>query len=487
MSVLTIIRDENKISVPFEVTPLLSELLKEQGIYLESPCGGNGKCGKCAVKGEGRLSPAYSGEDTFLACKTRLYGDATVHIPSGGKFSILSDSTSTYRISARFNYGAAVDVGTTTVVLKLYSSCGECVGESSAVNPQRAFSADVIGRISHSLNGGRGKLKEIIIDCISHLLNSACGFAGIHNTEVDRMVITGNTAMLYLLTGRNPVSISRFPFKADCLFGEETELFGIKTYLTPCVSAFVGGDTVSALLASGMLCKDETAILCDMGTNGEIALYKDGSLYVTSVAAGPAFEGGEISCGCAGTDGAVYRVWAEDGEIYSHTIGNMPAVGICGSGLIDVVSAFLQGGYIDTDGTVLRPPVIKAKGKDLCLNQEDIRALQLAKSAVASGVECMLARSQTHVSEVKALYLCGGFGSKIDVESAVNIGLFPRELKNKVRFMGNGALNGAEKMLFDDSYCDFAKELAAKAKTLFLGGSKDFNQSFIKNMRFSEF
>ncbi|MBQ3598625.1 MAG: DUF4445 domain-containing protein [Clostridia bacterium] len=402
-------------------------------------------------------------------------------IKDDNKISLFSNA------NAVLKYGAAVDLGTTTVVLKLYSAEGICVAEAADLNPQRVFSADVIGRISQALQGEGEKLKDIVTDCIFRLLSKACSSVGIHNTEADRMVITGNTAMLYLLTGRNPVSISRFPFKADCLFGEETELFGIKTYLTPCVSAFVGGDTVSALLASGMLCKDETAILCDMGTNGEIALYKDGSLYVTSVAAGPAFEGGEISCGCAGTDGAVYRVWAEDGEIYSHTIGNMPAVGICGSGLIDAVSAFLQGGYIDTDGTVLRPPVIKAKGKDLCLNQEDIRALQLAKSAVASGVECMLARSQTHISEVKALYLFGGFGSKIDVESAVNIGLFPRELKNKVRFMGNGALNGAEKMLFDDSYCDFAKELAAKAKTLFLGGSKDFNQSFIKNMRFSEF
>lgn len=402
-------------------------------------------------------------------------------IKDDNKISLFSNA------NAVLKYGAAVDLGTTTVVLKLYSAEGICVAEAADLNPQRVFSADVIGRISQALQGEGEKLKDIVTDCIFRLLSKACSPVGIHNTDVDRMVITGNTAMLYLLTGRNPVSISRFPFKADCLFGEETELFGIKTYLTPCVSAFVGGDTVSALLASGMLCKDETAILCDMGTNGEIALYKDGSLYVTSVAAGPAFEGGEISCGCAGTDGAVYRVWSEDGEIYSHTIGNMPAVGICGSGLIDAVSAFLQGGYIDTDGTVLRPPVIKAKGKDLCLNQEDIRALQLAKSAVASGVECMLARSQTHISEVKALYLCGGFGSKIDVESAVNIGLFPRKLKNKVRFMGNGALNGAEKMLFDDSYCDFAKELAAKAKTLFLGGSKDFNQSFIKNMRFSEF
>ncbi len=387
--------------------------------------------------------------------------------------------------NAVFKYGAAVDLGTTTVVLKLYSADGACVGEAAAINPQRDFSADVIGRISKALQGEGEKLQKSITHCISRLLSKACSSAGIHNTDVARMVITGNTAMLYLLTGRDPLSISRFPFRADYLFGEWTEFLGIKTYLTPCISAFVGGDTVSALLASGMLCKDETAILCDMGTNGEIALYKDGRLYVTSVAAGPAFEGGEISCGCAGTDGAVYRVWEEDGEVYSHTIGNLPAVGICGSGIIDAANAFLQGEYIDTHGTVLRPLVIKAKGNDLCLNQADIRALQLAKAAMAAGIECMLSRTGTDAADIKTLYLSGAFGVKIDPQSAVNIGLFPRELKDKIRFMGNCALSGASEMLFDNSSFGVAKDLAAKAKTLFLGGSKDFNQSFIENMCFS--
>ncbi len=401
--------------------------------------------------------------------------------------SVLTVMEENYKIPVLLNFGAAVDLGTTTVVLKLYSGEGICVGEAAALNPQRDFSADVIGRISKALHGEGEKLQKSITDCILSLLTEACAFAGIHNTDVDRMVITGNTAMLYLLTGKNPVSISRFPFKADHLFGEWVEFLGIKTYLTPCISAFVGGDTVSALLSADILRKSETALLCDIGTNGEIALYKDGNLYVTSVAAGPAFEGGDISCGCAGTEGAVYRVWAEEGEVYSHTIGNKPATGICGSGLIDAVSAFLEEGYIDNEGTALHPLVIKASGKNIFLNQKDIRALQLAKSAVAAGIECMLSRTGTDAADIKTLYLSGAFGVKTNTQSAVNIGLFPNELKNKVRFIGNGALNGAEKILLDDSSLALAKDLAAKAKTLFLGGSKDFNQSFIKNMRFSEF
>ncbi len=389
-------------------------------------------------------------------------------------------------INSAFKYGAAVDLGTTTVVLKLYSAEGECVGQASALNPQRLFSSDIIGRIGEVLKGNGELLQQQITDCIDSLLATSCEIAGIKKCSVNRMVITGNTAMLYLLTGRNPVSISRFPFKADCLFGEWIEFLGIKTYLTPCISAFVGGDTVSALLYADIISKNETALLCDIGTNGEMALYKNGSLFVTSVAAGPAFEGGEISCGCAGTFGAVYRVWAEDGKIYSHTIGNKPATGICGSGLIDAVSAFLESGDIDTEGTVLHPLVIKASGKDIFLNQKDIRVFQLAKSAVAAGIECMLSRTGTDAADINTLYLSGAFGVKTDTQSAVNIGLFPKVLINKVRFIGNGALNGAVQMLLDNSYTFAAKDLAAKAKTLFLGGSTDFNDAFIRNLKFPQ-
>lgn len=390
------------------------------------------------------------------------------------------------KAASDFKYGAAVDLGTTTVVLKLYSAEGVCLGEWSSENPQRCISADVIGRISKALDGEWDKLQKSVTDCISRLLNEGCASLGVHNTDVGRMVITGNTAMLYLLTGRNPLSISRFPFKADHLFGEWTQLFGIKTYLTPCISAFVGGDTVSALLYADVISKNETALLCDIGTNGEMALYKNGVLYVTSVAAGPAFEGGEISCGCAATDGALYRVWAEEGEIYSHTVANKPAVGICGSGLIDAVCAFLEAGYIDNEGTVLRPLVIKSFGKDISLNQKDIRAFQLAKSAVAAGIECMLSRTGTDVTEIQTFYLSGAFGVNTDTQSAVNIGLFPRKLKNKICFLGNGALHGAVQMLMDSAYIESAKDLASKAKTLYLGGSTDFNDAFIRNLKFPQ-
>ncbi len=491
MAILTLIQNNKKIRIPFEGAPVLKDLLAKEGYSVLSPCGGKGKCLKCAVKITGDISAPDSAEINAgcrLACRTVLYGDATAELPACEETfaHIQTDTTAFTAGDSDWRCGAAVDIGTTTVVLKLFSADGIWVGEESALNPQRSFSADVIGRIGESLKGNGEALKEQITNCVFSLLNRACAGAGIHNTDVDRMVITGNTAMLYLLTGADPSSISRAPFISKTLFGKWTELFGIKTYLAPCMNAFVGGDITTAVLESGMWKRDETALLCDIGTNGEIALWKKGVLYVTSTAAGPAFEGAEISCGCGSINGAVHRVWAEDGNIYAHTLGNLPAVGICGSGLIDAVAAFYENGYIDTSGAVLRTPEIQANGGKITLLPADIRALILAKAAVAAGIEVLLARSGTDVCEIHTLYLAGGFGSKLNVSSAAAIGLIPFELCEKVKVLGNAALSGAVKMLFDKNYISLGESIAKNSVHIELGGSDDFNNAFIDNMFLGE-
>lgn len=487
MAILTLIQNNKKALIPFEGAPVLKDLLAKAGYSVLSPCGGKGKCLKCAVKITGDISAPGSAEINAgcrLACRTVLYGDATAELlfPEETFAHIQTDTTAFTAGDRDWNYGAAVDIGTTTVVLKLFSADGICVGEESALNPQRSFSADVIGRIGESLKGNSEKLKEQITNCVFSLLTQACDSVGIHNTDVDCMVIAGNTAMLYLLTGTDPSSIARAPFISETLFGKWTELFGIKTYLAPCMNAFVGGDITAAVLESGMWERGETALLCDMGTNGEIALWKNGVLYVTSTAAGPAFEGAEISCGCGGIIGAVHRVWAEDGNIYAHTLGNLPAVGICGSGLIDAVAAFIETERIDKTGTVFGELDISANGGKITLLPADIRALILAKAAVAAGIEVLLARSGTDMREINTLYLAGGFGSKLNISSAAAIGLVPFELEGKVKVLGNAALSGAVKMLFDKNYISLGESIAKKSVHVELGGNDDFNNAFIDNM-----
>lgn len=489
MAILTLIQNNKKILIPFEGEILLKDLLAKKGYGVLSPCGGKGKCLKCAVKTTGDISAPNSAEEKSgvrLACQTVLYGDATAELlfPEES-FAFIQNSTAAPTAGdSAFRFGAAVDVGTTTVVLKLFSADGCCVGEGSSLNPQRVFSADVIGRIGESLKGKSNILKEQISHCIFSLLTQACTKVGIHNTDIDRMVITGNTAMLYLLTGSDPSSIARAPFKADNLFGVWTQLFGKKTYLAPCINAFAGGDITTAILESGMCEKDKTALLCDIGTNGEMALWEKGVLYVTSAAAGPAFEGAEISCGCGSINGAVCRVWAEDGNIYAHTLGNLPAVGICGSGLVDAAAAFYEMGYIDSSGAVRRALEIKANGGKITLLPDDIRALLVAKAAIAAGIKVLLARAETEESQIEKLYLAGGFGSKLNIVSAAKIGLVPQSLTQKTVVLGNAALSGAVKMLFSDECIKGGKEIADSAVSVSLGGSDDFEREFIRNMYF---
>jgi uncharacterized 2Fe-2S/4Fe-4S cluster protein (DUF4445 family) len=247
------------------------------------------------------------------------------------------------------------------------------------------------------------------------------------------------------------------------------------------MNAFVGADITCAVLASKM-CGKETALLCDVGTNGEIALWKGGVLYVTSTAAGPAFEGAGISCGCSSIPGAIDRVWLENGELQIHTIGDAPAVGVCGSGLIDAVAQLLEAEWMDETGALDDDEVALAPG--VVLLQKDIRAMQLAKAAIAAGIQTLLEVSDTTCDQIETLYIAGGFGSHLSIESAVKIGLIPVELENKVQVIGNAALAGAAQLLLDSRKLEELRTIAARSKHWNLGGNPKFNENYMNAMLF---
>jgi len=326
------------------------------------------------------------------------------------------------------------------------------------------------------LDGKLPLLCRQVTDALTELLEKA------GQGKPDAMVITGNTTMLYLLTGRDPEALSQAPFAAECLFGHETQVLGIRTYLPRCMGAFVGGDITCAVLASGMTQKKETALLCDIGTNGEIALWKNGRLYVTSTAAGPAFEGAGISCGCGSVEGAIDRVWVENDRLCCHTIGRMPPMGVCGSGLIDAVAAALALESIDETGAMEADALPLADG--VALLNRDIRAVQLAKAAIAAGIQILLDETGTTVEEITTLYIAGGFGSHLNVDSAAAIGLIPRQLKERVCVIGNGALTGAAMLLMDQARMQSAETLANGARLLNLGGNPGFNENYMEQILF---
>jgi len=226
------------------------------------------------------------------------------------------------------------------------------------------------------------------------------------------------------------------------------------------------------------------ALLCDIGTNGELALWKDGILTVTSTAAGPAFEGAGISCGCGSVRGAIDKVWQEGDSVCCHTIADGPATGLCGSGLIDAIAVFLQREDIDETGAMDLPQLPLTE--NVALLPKDVRTVQLAKAAIAAGIQTLLEATNTHESQIRQFYICGGFGTHLNLDSAATIGLIPETLVRKARVLGNGALSGAARLLLDRGSQHAARKVAERSVHLNLGGNPKFNENYIEHMLFPE-
>lgn len=491
MGILTVHYNNLINSFEFDGNPSVKHVLETAGFVLPHPCGGRGSCGKCTVDLEGAVSEPNDIElhvGARLSCQTFLLGDATVYLPNDySMIQVEAGSGKDIAPSAPMSCdcGAAIDIGTTTLVLILCDlKSGKILSSSSCLNPQTAVAADVMGRISAALDGKIDYLRNQVIIAIYDLLEQACAKADVNVVSVNSLVITGNTTMLYLLTGRNPESLSRAPFQADYLYGVETEVLDRRSYLPACMNAFVGADITCAILACGMTKQSDIALLCDVGTNGEIALWKNHILYVASTAAGPAFEGAGISCGCGSIPGAIESVWVEDGKIRVHTISNAPAHGLCGSGLIDAIAAYRTLGEIDETGAVDKFNLPLSDNVNLL--PKDIRAVQLAKSAIAAGIQTILDTADTDINDVSRFFIAGGFGSHLNVDSAIAIGLIPSELQGCVHVIGNAALDGALSLLLDKTKIIETQSIAESACHVNLGGNAKFNTYYLEHMMFPE-
>lgn len=489
---LIIRQDGESREVPFSGTPLLSRVLDEHGYSQPHPCGGRGICGQCRVELSGDVSPANGAEaraESRLACQAMLLGDCEAVLPAKRKMEQIQLEGLGQPVRLRpmpGHYGAAIDVGTTTLALKVFDlHKGTLLGSTASPNPQAAVAADVMGRIGAAISGRSVQLRDMIRNALSALLQEACGHAGVSETDIENMVIAGNTAMLHLLTGQDTAPLSRAPFIAERLFDERVPLMNRTAYLPPCMDAFVGADISCAVLASGMCRKDETALLIDAGTNGEIALWHDGVLFVCSTAAGPAFEGAGIHMGCGSVSGAVDGVSIrENGSLDAHTIGNAPAVGICGSGLIDALACLLRLGRVDETGATREDRLYITD--EVYLLPRDIRAAQLAKAAITAGIRTLLQTAGVGLPQVKNLYLAGGFGSRLNVGNAAAIGLIPSELASCVRVIGNAALTGAGMLLLDTDSLDEIRRIAILSCHIALGGNPMFNQHYLEELMFPE-
>lgn len=517
---LTIYQNGRSVVFTSSAPILLSTLLTKTHNTISLPCGGHGRCHKCKVIARGQLSPLTEIESAFLtdeemrknvrfACMTTALGDAEIILPEQPRHQILTTGHMPEfpLIPWAQGYGAAFDIGTTTVAAYLYDlTSGNCLASDAEKNPQSVFGADVISRISYAVSEGTAALAAAIRDGINTLLSRLCHQAQIPIASLSALVLTGNTAMEYFLTGTNPAALAQAPFVQDRWFGEFCSASDLglaasnaSVYLTRSISAYVGGDITSGILATEMTAAREPVLLADIGTNGELALSHHGELLCCSTAAGPAFEGAGIFQGMTASHGAISQVCAKDGTLSYHTIGNTTPAGICGSGVIDAVAACLTLGFLDETGAIdeacipkeLRAsadgvPAIRFPESDIVLTQKDIRAVQLAKSAICSGIETLLSHAGLHAKDVAHLWIAGGFGTVLNTESAERIGLIPSGFSGRMTAVGNAAGMGAVMQLLSKEMIATAEELAQRARTIELSSDPVFCEAYLANLLFPD-
>ena len=293
--------------------------------------------------------------------------------------------------------------------------------------------------------------------------------------KIKMRVITGNTIMLHFYNEIDATPISQYPFSVPCHFGNWIE----NTYFPSCISAYVGADAVTSIIASNMLKSDFPSHLIDIGTNGEIVLFDGEELCATSTAAGPALEGASISMGMPAMDGAIKKV-LKNGEY--EIIGNTQAKGICASGLIDAVCYMLSSGVLLKDGYLKDDFEIGKSG--VFLNPEDIRKVQLAKAAIKAGIDTLLSLKGIKANELKKVYIAGTLGNNVNIENCIKIGLIPSFELSEIELLGNAALRGSAMILKDTSLCKEAENIAKVACVYELALTEEFTRRYIESMSF---
>ncbi|HDR67617.1 MAG TPA: DUF4445 domain-containing protein [Bacteroidaceae bacterium] len=495
---LEIISSGRKEIVTVEKGSNLLSVIRDLDFDIYAPCGGKGTCGKCRV--------IIDGIGTVISCRYSVEKDITVHLPDRRMSEVM---TAQYRFTRSVPFmpgktaglcssplGLAVDIGTTTMVYYLINlGNGSQIGVHSELNSQVRFGADVISRISYCISKKNGlyELQEITKQSINRQVELYSGQLGVAPECFTKIVITGNTTMLHILAGADPGPMAFAPFTpvftSHRVFNSREIGIGIhsggEVHLLPSVSAYVGADIVTGIASIDD--KDfDTFLYVDIGTNGEMALVTKEKIWCCAAAAGPAFEGANISCGSGAFDGAISRY---DRTGFS-TIADARPVSICGSGLIDIIAFMVEEGIVDENG-VLEQVFLVSPGKDngidedIVITPQDVREVQLAKGAIAAGVSVLLKRSGIAFDQVDKFIIAGGFGNYLSIDSALRIGLFPYELKDKIIQVGNAAGNGAVLALQSESFMETIEDVIRRSEYIELSNDEDFPEEFALNMGFT--
>lgn len=438
----------------------LGEILKGNGYDFSMPCGGKGICRKCKVIVDGREA---------LACKYLVVNDINVVIPKVG--NIVDSDISEGDIKVPQAY-IAIDLGSTSIAMALVDGKSKkTLRKKSFDNPEKVFGADVISRIEYCVKNGVRPLTDVLC---KRLCKELDGFAD-EDTFLTHIYVSGNTVMLHTLLGEDCSGMGFAPY-TPVFLGSRTvkakELglnYDCDVTTLPCVSSFVGGDTVAGLLTLPCPREGKYGMLIDMGTNAEIVLFGKDEYLAAAASAGPCFEGAGISCGMTASDGAITHFVYPD----KVTVIGEKAKGLCGTGLIDAVAQLYKNGVIDYTGYMNDDYYL---AENVVLTKEDIRQFQLAKSAIRAGAEILIEKKGISKDDIDTLYLAGGFSDFIDIKNAVACGLIDKAFEDKCKCVGNSSLQGCVIYLFNK---DKADKIASCAKYIDLTECEDFSDKFI--------
>lgn len=513
------------------------ETARSLGVAIDAPCSGNGACGKCRVQllsGQVQALPnAALGDCRYLACGIFPRSDLTVLVPA-----LASAYQSRIRTAAHAAYdelladlraaglpmaapdgvpdvsapcALAIDVGTTTVCAALLDlrSGGKILAEGARGNAQLRYGADVIHRIiEQGKPDGVRKLRDAIVeDTLVPLLSDLCGQAGVESGRIVRVAVVGNTTMEHLLLGVDASGIRTEPYipafyRRDGMTAADLRLPvhpDAQICLAPNVGSFVGGDVTAGVLAATFWNSEDLSLFIDLGTNGEIVLGNREFLIACACSAGPAFEGGEISCGMRATDGAIEAVRIDETTLRPTltVIGGGKPVGICGSGLIDAAAELFRCGIIDARGKIVREGdrVFRdrhgtgryllaaadesATGREIAITEVDLDNLIRAKGAIYAAIDTLLSELDLDERAITRLFVAGGIGGGINVENAVRIGMLPAFPPDRFAYLGNTALAGAYAMALSRDAARKIDEIAQNMTYMELSAHPGYMDKFV--------
>ncbi|MBR3864240.1 MAG: DUF4445 domain-containing protein [Clostridia bacterium] len=473
----------------------LLDALARAKYLIPASCGGKGTCGKCKVKLlRGKVDNAEVDKDGYiLSCKALVKEDITIYLLNQ-LGSGLTQFEEIQMDGEKIGIGVALDIGTTTIGACLIDlKNGKTLKKISSLNPQAVYGADVLSRIKACSEGKLSLLQKLIIDETKRIILQLEP-----NEKISELYVGANTTMLHLFLGVDPTAIGVYPFTPafTCernFTGKELGLPVERVKLLPSASAYVGSDVTVGVL-SCLNYGGNNTLFVDMGTNGEIALSYNGQIYATSTAAGPTLEGACIECGMGGVSGAIDKVFVKEGNLEFTTIDNALPIGICGSGLIDLITFLKKEQIIDETGAFddLSSSRFLSQLKedkfyitdDIYLSQKDIRQFQLAKSAISAGMETLLLENDVKIEEIDKVFVAGGLGYFMNVQNACEVGLLPKYLKDKAIAVGNSCLSGIKLCLLQQNQLYKVNEIAKSIKIIELSFSKVFQDKYVENMMF---